>query len=195
MSDVLDGSISGFIDKTLTIQESNQNVSDSVKKMEEYGTDSLLVRDEGEIKGIVTYKDVLFDVVSKGKDPTKIKIKEIMHAPLLTIQKNAKIKDAISLMTKNNVRRLVVLDDKVPIGVISQKVLIGNIAKHAITLPELEMPTQIRCPYCSSLFDDKIALSKHIDNIHIGRGLFDGNLSRMDDLGGINPPSNFPKTI
>lgn len=195
MSNVLDGSISGFIDKTLIIQESNQNVSDSVKKMEEYGTDSLLVRDEGEIKGIVTYKDVLFDVVSKGKDPTKVKIKEIMHTPLLTIQKNAKIKDAISLMTKNNVRRLVVLDDKVPIGVISQKVLIGNIAKHAITLPELEMPTQIRCPYCSSLFDDKIALSKHIDNIHIGRGLFDGNLSRMDDLGGINPPSNFPKTI
>ena len=195
MSNVLDGSISGFIDKTLSIQEGNQNVSDSVKKMEEYGTDSLLVRDEGEIKGIVTYKDVLFDVVSKGKDPTKVKIKEIMHTPLLTIQKNAKIKDAISLMTKNNVRRLVVLDDKVPIGVISQKVLIGNIAKHAITLPELEMPTQIRCPYCSSLFDDKIALSKHIDNIHIGRGLFDGNISRMDDLGGINPPSNFPKTI
>ena len=195
MSNVLDGPISGFIDKTLSIQESNQSVSDSVKKMEEYGTDSLLVRDEGEIKGIVTYKDVLFDVVSKGKDPTKVKIKEIMHTPLLTIQKNAKIKDAISLMTKNNVRRLVVLDDKVPIGVISQKVLIGNIAKHAITLPELEMPTQIRCPYCSSLFDDKIALSKHIDNIHIGRGLFDGNLSRMDDLGGINPPSNFPKTI
>lgn len=195
MSNVLDGSISGFIDKTLSIQESNQNVSDSVKKMEEYGTDSLLVRDEGEIKGIVTYKDVLFDVVSKGKDPTKVKIKEIMHTPLLTIQKNAKIKDAISLMTKNNVRRLVVLDDKVPIGVISQKVLIGNIAKHAITLPELEMPTQIRCPYCSSLFDDKIALSKHIDNIHIGRGLFDGNISRIDDLGSINPPSNFPKTI
>ena len=195
MSNVFDGSISGFIDKTLSIQEGNQNVSDSVKKMEEYGTDSLLVRDEGEIKGIVTYKDVLFDVVSKGKDPTKVKIKEIMHTPLLTIQKNAKIKDAISLMTKNNVRRLVVLDDKVPIGVISQKVLIGNIAKHAITLPELEMPTQIRCPYCSSLFDDKIALSKHIDNIHIGRGLFDGNISRMDDLGGINPPSNFPKTI
>lgn len=195
MSNVLDESISGFIDKTLSIQESNQSVSDSVKKMEEYGTDSLLVRDEGEIKGIVTYKDVLFDVVSKGKDPTKVKIKEIMHTPLLTIQKNAKIKDAISLMTKNNVRRLVVLDDKVPIGVISQKVLIGNIAKHAITLPELEMPTQIRCPYCSSLFDDKIVLSKHIDNIHIGRGLFDGNLSRMDDLGGIYPPSNFPKTI
>jgi hypothetical protein len=163
--------------------------------MEEYEIDSLLVRDEGEIKGIVTYRDILFDVVSKGKDPTKIKLKEIMHAPLLSIQKDAKIKDAISLMTRNNVRRLIVFDDVVPIGVISQKVLIGNITKHAIALPELELPIQIKCPYCSSAFDDKTALSTHIDNIHIGRGLFDGNLSRIDDLGTIYPPHNFPKTI
>ena len=195
MSNVLDRPISDFIDTTMSIQESNQNVSDSVKKMEAAGIDSLLVRDAGEIKGIVTYRDVLFDVVSKGKDPTKVKLKEIMHSPLLSIQKSAKIRDAISLMTKNNVRRLVVFDDTVPIGVISQKVLVGNIAKHAIALPELEMPTQIRCPYCSSSFDDKFALSKHIDNIHIGRGLFDGNLSRIDDLGSINPPNRFPKTI
>ncbi len=195
MSNVLDRPISDFIDTKMSIQESNQNVSDSVKKMEAGGIDSLLVRDTGEIKGIVTYRDVLFDVVSKGKDPTKVKLKEIMHSPLLSIQKSAKIKDAISLMTKNNVRRLVVFDDNVPIGVISQKVLVGNIAKHAIALPELEMPTQIRCPYCSSSFDDKIALSKHIDNIHIGRGLFDGNLSIMGDLGSINPPNRFPKTI
>ena len=195
MSNVLDRPISDFIDTTMSIQESNQNVSDSVKKMEAVGIDSLLVRDAGEIKGIVTYRDVLFDVVSKGKDPTKVKLKEIMHSPLLSIQKSAKIRDAISLMTKNNVRRLVVFDDMVPIGVISQKVLVGNIAKHAIALPELEMPTQIRCPYCSSSFDDKFALSKHIDNIHIGRGLFDGNLSRIDDLGSINPPNRFPKTI
>ena len=185
MSNVLDRPISDFIDMTLSIQESNQTVSDSVKKMEEYGIDSLLVRDEGEIKGIVTYRDVLFDVVSKGKDPTKTKIKEIMHSPLLTIQKNAKIKDAITMMTRNNVRRLVVFDDNVPIGVISQKVLVGNITKHAIVLPELEMPTRIRCPYCSSECNDKTALSTHIDNIHIGRGLFEGNLSRLDDLGTI----------
>lgn len=195
MSNVLDKPISDFIDKTLHIQESDQAVSDSVKKMEEYETDSLLVRESGEIKGIVTYRDVLFEVVSKGKDPTKVKIKEIMHSPLLYIQKNAKIKDAISLMTRNNVRRLVVFDDRVPIGIISQKVLVGNITKHAIALPELEMPSQIRCPYCSSSFDDKMALSKHIDNIHIGRGLFDGNLSKADDLGAISPPNNFPKTI
>ncbi|WKT58257.1 CBS domain-containing protein [Candidatus Nitrosotenuis chungbukensis] len=191
----LDKQISDFIDMTLSILESNQTVAESVKKMEEHGIDSLLIRDEGHIKGIVTYRDVLFDVVSKGKDPTKTRLKEIMKSPLLSIQKNAKVRDAIALMTKNNVRRLIVLDNTIPIGVISQKVLVGNIAQHAIALPELEMPTLIKCPYCSSAFGDKTLLSSHIDNIHVGRGLFEGNMSRAEDLGSINPPNDFPKTI
>lgn len=187
--------ISDFIDMTLSILDSSQTVAESVKKMESRGIDSILVRDDGQIKGIVTYRDVLFDVVSKGKDPTKTKIKEIMKTPLLFVQKDAKIKDAIALMTKNNVRRLVVFDNKMPIGIISQKMLVGNITKHAIALPELEIPTQIRCPYCSSMFGDKAMLSSHIDNIHVGRGLFEGNMSRTEELGSINPPHDFPKTI
>lgn len=187
--------ISDFIDMTLSILDGNQTVAESVKKMESRGIDSILVRDDDQIKGIVTYRDVLFDVVSKGKDPTKTKIKEIMKTPLLFVQKDAKIKDAIALMTKNNIRRLVVFDNKMPIGIISQKMLVGNITKHAIALPELEIPTQIRCPYCSSMFGDKAALSSHIDNIHVGRGLFEGNMSRTEELGSINPPRDFPKTI
>jgi signal-transduction protein with cAMP-binding, CBS, and nucleotidyltransferase domain len=195
MGSTFDQPISNFIDMTLVIQESNQIVSEGVKKMEKNGVDSLLVRDEHEIKGIVTYKDVLFDVVSKGKDPTKTTLKEIMRTPLVVIQKDAKIKDAITLMGKNNVRRLVVFDNKIPIGVISQKTLVGNIAKQAIALPELEMPNKIKCPYCSSIFDSKTTLSSHIDDIHVGRGLFEGNLSRANELGSANPPYDFPKTI
>ncbi len=187
--------ISNFIDASFVIQEGNQAVSEGVKKMAEYGVDSLVIINNNIINGMVTYKDILFDVVAKGKDPTNTKLKEIMRTPLITIQKGAKIKDAISMMSENNVRRLVVVDNDIPVGVISQKVLVGNIARQAIVLPELEIPNKIKCPYCSSIFDDKGALSSHIDNIHVGRGLFEGNLARSEELGSINPPSNFPKTL
>lgn len=195
MANALEQPISNFIDMSFVIQEGNQAISEGVKKMEEFGVDSLLIVNDDEINGMVTYKDILFDVVAKGRDPTKTKLKEIMRTPLLSIQKSSKVKDAIAMMNKNNVRRLVVLDNKIPIGVVSQKVLVGNIAKLAIALPELEIPNKIKCPYCSSLFDDKKTLSKHIDNIHIGKGLFEGNLSRVEDLGSISPPSEFPKTL
>jgi len=195
MANALEQQISNFIDKSFVIQEGNQTVSDGVKKMEEYGVDSLVIINNNDINGMVTHRDILFDVVAKGKDPTRTTLKEIMRTPLVAIQKDAKVKDAISMMSKNNVRRLVVLDNKIPIGMVSQKVLVGNIAKQAIVLPELEIPNKIKCPYCSSIFDNKGALSSHIDNIHIGRGLFEGNLARADELGSINPPSDFPKTL
>lgn len=187
--------ISNFIDSSFVIQEGNLAVSEGVKKMAEHGVDSLVIINNNDINGMVTYKDILFDVVAKGKDPTSTKLKEIMRTPLITISKDAKIKDAISTMGKNNVRRLVVVDNGIPIGIVSQKVLVGNIARQAIALPELEIPNRIKCPYCSSIFEDKAALSSHIDDIHVGRGLFEGNLAKSEELGSINPPSNFPKTL
>jgi len=45
-------------------------------------------------------------------------------------------------------------------------------------LPELEIPDKVKCPYCQSQFDDKNSLSAHIDDIHIGRGLLEGNLAQ-----------------
>lgn len=194
MVNPLERPISDFIDTAFVILEGTHSVSDGVKKMQEVGIDSIIISDGGQFKGIVTYRDVLFDVVAKGKDPIKTTLKEIMRSPLFTIQKDSTIKDAISMMREHDVRRLVVVD-KQPIGTISQKTIAGNIAKHAIPLPELELPTKIKCPYCSSLFDTTLELSTHIDRIHIGMGLFEGNLSRVEDLGSINPPYDLPKTL
>jgi len=33
----------------------------------------------------------------------------------------------------------------------------------------------VKCPYCDSQFPDKEALSKHIDRIHSGSGLLEGD--------------------
>jgi len=48
----------------------------------------------------------------------------------------------------------------------------------SVELPELEIPDKVNCPYCQSQFDDKKSLSAHIDDIHIGRGLLEGNLAK-----------------
>jgi uncharacterized C2H2 Zn-finger protein len=37
----------------------------------------------------------------------------------------------------------------------------------------------VRCPYCESLFNDKVDLSKHIDRIHLGSGLLEGDSSKF----------------
>ncbi|HSA98944.1 MAG TPA: CBS domain-containing protein [Candidatus Nitrosotenuis sp.] len=194
MADVLDRPVSEFMETRLLAQVSELTITDAVNTMMENGIDSLIVLEDNEIAGIVTYKDILYDVVAKGRDPLKTTIKEIMRKPLIVIHRNAKVREAISLMSKNNIRRLIVIDDNRPVGIISQKTMVGNMTDYAISLPELEIPNKIRCPYCSSIFDNKKTLSSHIDSIHIGKGLFEGNLARRDDLGSISSP-NYSKTI
>jgi len=71
------------------------------------------------------------------------------------------------------------MNDERPIGLISQKILVGNMSEYSTPLPELEIPDKINCPYCWSLFENKQDLSAHIDDIHIGRGLLEGNLTQM----------------
>lgn len=36
----------------------------------------------------------------------------------------------------------------------------------------------VTCPYCGSKFEDEKMLSKHMDRIHIGSGLLEGDRTR-----------------
>ena len=193
--EMLEESISKFTNPNLTAVSSEISVTDAAKVMADEKVDSVLVFENDSVIGIVTHKDILSDIVAKGRDPSKTPIKDITQKSIIKIHKSAKVKDAISLMNKHNIRRLIVEDDKRPIGIISQKQIVGDMSEHAIPLPELENPNQIKCPYCSSQFDDKQTLSSHIDKIHIGPGLLEGNLSRAGELGSVNPADTYTKTL
>ena len=41
------------------------------------------------------------------------------------------------------------------------------------------MSEKSSCPYCDSAFDDKDELSKHIDRIHHGSGLLEGDTRKF----------------
>ena len=192
---MLNDTVSKYTNPKLTTVSSELKVSDAAKVMSESKIDSLLVFENYSVIGIVTDKDIISQVVAKGIDPSKITVKEITHKPILKIHKDAKVKEAIGLMNKSDVRRLVVHDDQRDIGIISRKKIVGDMNEYAISLPELEIPNKIKCPYCSSQFDDKQTLSSHIDSIHIGKGLLEGDLSRADELGSVNPADTYSKTL
>ncbi|GEM_PF-264499 len=41
------------------------------------------------------------------------------------------------------------------------------------------MTDEISCPYCESIFENKEELSKHIDRIHHGSGLLEGDTRKF----------------
>ena len=141
---MLNEPVSKYTDHHMTVIESHYKVDYAAKIMMDSQVESVLVYENDEIIGIVTMKDIFRDVVAQGKDSTNVTLKEIAHKPIIKIHKDEKVKDAIALMTKNDIRRLVVINDERPIGIISQKAVIGNLGKYSASLPELEIPYKIR---------------------------------------------------
>jgi signal-transduction protein with cAMP-binding, CBS, and nucleotidyltransferase domain len=176
--EMLEESVSKFTNSYMVSVESNSKISEAAKKMIETSNDSAIVFDGKNVVGIMTDKDIMNDVIAKDLDPAKTNVKEATHGPIISIPIESKVHEAIKMMTKNNVRRLLVTENGNPVGIISQKMIVGNIDKYSVALPELESPGKMMCPYCPSLFSEKKVLSKHIDNIHIGKGLLEGNLKQ-----------------
>jgi predicted transcriptional regulator len=64
------------------------------------------VVDNGKLVGIISLHDIAENI-----DHIDKKVKEVMRKNVLTIHKDEKIYDALKIMNKNNVGRLVIVDD------------------------------------------------------------------------------------
>jgi len=71
--------------------------------------------------GIITERDLVLRVLAKNLKPDIVTAKEIMTAPLITIEPEATISDAARRMSRLDVRRLGVLYKGELVGIISSK--------------------------------------------------------------------------
>ena len=99
-------------------------VIDAAKLMSEKGVSSVLVENEGDLAGIITDRDILTRVVSKGSDVTRVEVVDVMSSPLFTIDPNAPLDEAARTMAKYRVRRLVVESNHQKIGIIAESDMI-----------------------------------------------------------------------
>jgi CBS domain-containing protein len=193
-----------LIEREFATLYEDANIVDATRLMNSKNTSSIIVRlrNSEEPIGIVTDKDILYRVVAEGKDPSKITLKEIMSSPLHTVGKDVLVKDAISIMRNKGIRRLIVTNrdkstesgssfsdkekdsGKISIlGVLTLMSIVGESSNQSISLADIDISDSIivskniaiACPYCGSKFDNKTDLSKHIDRIHIGAGLLEGD--------------------
>jgi predicted transcriptional regulator len=70
--------------------------------------------------------------VAKGLDASNVRMKDIMSKPLITINGSMPIINAIRVMEKNNVRRLLVVEKRKLIGIVTQRDLLRVLAFHVL---------------------------------------------------------------
>ena len=104
--------------------EASATVQDAAKLMDEKDIGNVLVVENGEVQGIVTDRDIVVRVISKGDGPDA-SVREACTTDLETLEPDASIEDAIKKMEQGNVRRLPVVEDGKPVGVVS----LGDLAQ------------------------------------------------------------------
>ena len=177
--------VTTVMDRNLVILDDSACINEAAREMEEKGVASILVKDcrTGVPIGIVTERDIVYRAVAKSLGMFKVKIAKIMTSPLVTADKQTSCINAIKIMREKSIRRLPILDHGNIIGIVTLMSLVGNMPLRNIDLLELEKPEVsetpvLECPYCQSKFNDKMELSKHVDRIHLGSGLLEGDLRK-----------------
>lgn len=102
------------VDTTATVME-------AMHLMRQKAVSSVLVtpKVEGGQAGIMTQRDIMSKVVTKGKDPKKLKVRQVMSSPLVTVPPDCSLRDAAKLMVRRNIRRVLVAEGGKIIGIVS----------------------------------------------------------------------------
>ena len=112
--------------------DKNGSVYEAAKTMSEKGIGCVVVTENGKPVGIATERDILQRVVAKDLDASKVVMKDIMTKPLITINGSMPIINAIRVMEKNNVRRLLIVEKGRLVGIVTQRDLLRVLAFHVL---------------------------------------------------------------
>jgi signal-transduction protein with cAMP-binding, CBS, and nucleotidyltransferase domain len=101
--------------------DANATVLEATKLMLQKGVWSVIVTEKELPVGVVTDHDVMRRCIGKGLDMNRVKIEEIMSSPLLIIDAEASVGDAMAMMVGKNVSRLYIVEKGKVIGRITHR--------------------------------------------------------------------------
>jgi CBS domain-containing protein len=181
------------------IMESDRFVDEAITMMKERNQRSVLASHKGEVVGLVSKTDILYKIISEGRNPGKVRLREIMTSPVMAVDPHTTVKEALTIMNKRNVRQLMVHAYSAVLGIVSREDVSRMVEKIALSMEGAALEgtpvciidqktityvkdtskAKLTCPYCGSPFDTKEGLSKHIDRLHGESGILEGDMRRM----------------
>ncbi len=114
------------------------NVQEVVATMNKFDISSVIVVEEKRPVGIVTHKDIISKLVQARIPPDAVTAREVMSTPIVTINEEASIEEAASLMAKKHIKKLVVTRNNIEIaGIITSSDLVREEPLYTKLLDEL----------------------------------------------------------
>lgn len=107
-----------MIKEVITIDE-NSSVKEAAEIMNKFEIGCLIAVKKGKAVGIVTERDLLKRVVAEAKNANKTKVKDIMSSPLVVVEPNMDLEEAVKLMFQMKIKKLPVVAEKRLVGLVT----------------------------------------------------------------------------
>jgi CBS domain-containing protein len=88
--------------------------------------DVLVTNRDGTLRGIITDRDIVVRAVASGKSLDRTQVAEICTDNLVKLSPTSTVEDAVKTMREHAIRRVPVVQDGQPVGIIT----IGDLARH-----------------------------------------------------------------
>jgi CBS domain-containing protein len=141
--------LSTIVRKVLLEVNTDATILDAAEIMRDNNAGSIIVSDADKPVGIITESDLVNKVTARNILPLDIKVDKIMSKPVITIQVTAGIADAIEIMSKYRIRRLLALKEGEPFGIATQKSIIDAFVLESGIRAFKEKPVKVRSPVFS----------------------------------------------
>ena len=99
--------------------EPSATLTEVARIMRDDDIGAVVVVENGAAAGLVTDRDIVVRAVADGRDPNSTSVAEVASRDLRTLTPDQNLEDAIALMRDWDVRRVVVVQDGRPVGIVS----------------------------------------------------------------------------
>jgi CBS domain-containing protein len=105
-------SIGDYCEKPAATVGGAETVRAAARRMVQEGLGSLAVVVDGRPVGIVTDRDLVLETLGNRLDPGSVSVEEIASRPLVSIDQNAPVREAVRMIRRHAIRRLPVVDEE-----------------------------------------------------------------------------------
>ena len=116
----------GRIARPIITIEEDASITDASKVMADNDRGSVVVTRAGETVGMLTERDVMKKVVARGLNPGSVRVREAMTTTPVTIEGDRPLREAVDLMNRKGVRRMLVTEKGKIVGIFTLR----DIVKH-----------------------------------------------------------------
>ena len=128
--------ISQLLTRNLISINENKTTYNAIKLLTTNNIGALpVLNDNMELSGIISERDIIREIsINLSVNFKKSNIKSIMTSKVITINKNTKSETIMDIMSKNKIRHIPIVENKLLIGIVS----IGDVVKRLLEKFNLE---------------------------------------------------------